>query len=114
MVAVSSVSTVHGAPRAVPYAASKGAIGAMVKALSVELARHGIRVNSVVPGWIEVERTSEAMNAPRFSSKVMPRVPLRRWGTPSDIGPLAVYLAGPASSYVTGASFLIDGGYTVF
>jgi NAD(P)-dependent dehydrogenase (short-subunit alcohol dehydrogenase family) len=114
LVATSSVSTIHGAARGSAYAASKGALDAMVKALSVELARYGIRANAMVPGWIEVERTADAYARPEFQDRVLRRIPARRWGTPDDVGRTAVYLASPASSYLTGTSIVIDGGYTVF
>jgi NAD(P)-dependent dehydrogenase (short-subunit alcohol dehydrogenase family) len=114
LVATSSVSTIHGAPRAAAYAASKGALDAMVKSLAVELARYGIRANAVVPGWIEVERTAEHYARPDFQARVLRRIPARRWGNADDVGRTAVYLASPASSYLTGTSIVIDGGYTVF
>lgn len=114
LVATSSVSTIHGAPRAVPYAASKGAVDAMVKALAVELARHGIRANAMVPGWIEVERTAETHARADFQAHVLRRIPARRWGNADDVGRVAVFLASEASSYVTGQSIVVDGGYTVF
>jgi NAD(P)-dependent dehydrogenase (short-subunit alcohol dehydrogenase family) len=114
LVATSSVSTIHGAPRGSAYAASKGAIDALVKALAIELARHGIRANSIVPGWIEVERTAEAYARPEFQTHILRRIPARRWGNPDDVGQTAVFLASAASSYLTGTSIVIDGGYTVF
>lgn len=114
LVATSSVATIHGAPRGSAYAASKGAIDALVKALAVELARHGIRANSLVPGWIEVERTAEAYERPEFQAHVLRRIPVRRWGNPDDVGRTAVFLASSAASYLTGTSIVIDGGYTVF
>lgn len=114
LVATSSVSTIHGAPRGSAYAASKGAIDAVVKSLAIELARHGIRANSLVPGWIEVERTAPVYARPEFQARVLRRIPARRWGTPDDVGRTAVFLASAASSYLTGTSIVIDGGYTVF
>ena len=85
-----------------------------MRALAVELARYQIRVNSILPGWIETDMTARAMADERFSSNVMPRIPARRWGTIEDFGGIAVYLMSDASSYTTGEQFIIDGGYTKF
>jgi NAD(P)-dependent dehydrogenase (short-subunit alcohol dehydrogenase family) len=86
----------------------------MVRALAVELARYGIRVNSIAPGWIATEMTEGAQNNPIFAEKVIPRVPMRRWGQPEDFSGIAVYLASDASRYHTADTFVIDGGYVVF
>jgi NAD(P)-dependent dehydrogenase (short-subunit alcohol dehydrogenase family) len=114
LVATASTAAVEGAARNAHYGASKGAVTAMVRALAVELARHRIRVNSILPGWIETEMTQRSFSNPRFADAVLPRVPARRWGTIDDFGGIAVYLASEASSYATGEQFLIDGGYTKF
>jgi NAD(P)-dependent dehydrogenase (short-subunit alcohol dehydrogenase family) len=112
LVATASTAAVEGAARNSHYGASKGAVTAMVRALAVELARHKIRVNSILPGWIETDMTERAFNNPKFADSVMPRIPVRRWGTKEDFGGIAVYLASDASAYATGEQFLIDGGYT--
>ena len=96
------------------YGASKAGVNSMMKAIAVQHARHGIRCNSVLPGWIESDMTAPAFGWDRFVDKVLPRVPMRRWGTPTDFGGLAVYLASPASSYHTGDVITIDGGYHSF
>ena len=96
------------------YAATKGALIAMMKAHAVEFARHGIRANAILPGWIETAMTEKALNWDKFREKVLPRVPARRWGRPEDFGAIAVYLVSDASSYHTGDTFLIDGGYSLF
>jgi NAD(P)-dependent dehydrogenase (short-subunit alcohol dehydrogenase family) len=114
LVATASTAAVEGAARNCHYGASKGAVTAMVRALAVELARHSIRVNSILPGWIETEMTERSIGNPKFADAVMPRIPARRWGTKEDFGGIAVYLASDASSYATGEQFLIDGGYTKF
>ena len=82
--------------------------------LAVELARYGIRANSIAPGWIATEMTAGAQQSKAFNEKVIPRVPMRRWGQPEDFGGIAVYLASDASRYHTGETFIIDGGYTKF
>ncbi|MGC8535238.1 MAG: SDR family NAD(P)-dependent oxidoreductase [Rhizomicrobium sp.] len=114
MIAVASTAGIEGAARNAAYGASKGAVLSMVRALAVELARYGIRVNSIAPGWIATEMTEGAQNNPVFSEKVIPRVPMRRWGQPEDFSGIAVYLASDASRYHTADTFVIDGGYVVF
>jgi len=114
LVATASTAAIEGAARNSHYGASKGAVTSYVRALAVELARHQIRVNSILPGWIETDMTAPAMNDERFVDNVMPRIPARRWGTIEDFGGIAVYLMSDASSYTTGEQFVIDGGYTKF
>ena len=85
-----------------------------VRALAVELARHRIRVNSILPGWIVTEMTTAAVHDEKFAKAVLPRIPARRWGAIDDFAGIAVYLASDASAYTTGEQFVIDGGYTKF
>lgn len=114
LVATASTAAVEGAARNSHYGASKGAVTAMVRALAVELARHKIRANSILPGWIVTDMTQKSVNNEKFISAVMPRIPARRWGEIDDFGGIAVYLASTASGYTTGEQFIIDGGYTKF
>jgi NAD(P)-dependent dehydrogenase (short-subunit alcohol dehydrogenase family) len=114
LVATSSMSVRFGMARNYPYAASKGALVAIVKALAVELARHGIRANALLPGWTESGVTAPRFADETFQRKVMPRVPVRRWGSGDDFAGIAVYLASPASAFHTGDEILIDGGYAAF
>ena len=86
----------------------------MIRALAVELARYGVRANSVLPGWIETEMTARSIGNEKFAGNVMPRIPMRRWGKGDDFGGIAVYLTSSASTYHTGDTFLIDGGYALF
>jgi NAD(P)-dependent dehydrogenase (short-subunit alcohol dehydrogenase family) len=109
-----SGSAFQGQARGEHYGASKAGLIAMANAIAVEHARHGIRANSILAGWTESEMTQPALTNERFVERVMPRVPLRRWGTPDDFGGIAVYLASKASSWHTGDVFMIDGGYTIF
>ena len=81
---------------------------------AVELARHRIRVNSILPGWIVTDMTERSVGNDKFANAVLPRIPARRWGSIDDFGGIAVYLASDASSYATGEQFVIDGGYTKF
>jgi NAD(P)-dependent dehydrogenase (short-subunit alcohol dehydrogenase family) len=114
LVVVASTAGIEGAARNSAYGASKGAVMSMSRALAVELARYGIRVNSIAPGWIATDMTAGAQANPVFTEKVIPRIPARRWGRPEDFGGIAVYLASDASTYHTGEAFVIDGGYTKF
>ena len=112
IVFTSSVSISDGMAFSTHHAAAKSALVAMART-AVELARDDIRVNALVPGW-----TMAAMTNPAGSSaakaKILPRIPLRRWGTPEDFEAVAVWLAGPGSAYFTSQTLVIDGGYTVF
>jgi NAD(P)-dependent dehydrogenase (short-subunit alcohol dehydrogenase family) len=114
LVGVSSTSAIHGAARNIAYAHSKTGMLGMTRALAVELARHSITVNSIVPGWIETDMTQGAFGYQKFVDNVMPRIPHRRWGHPDDFAGIAVYLASGASAYHSGDAFVIDGGYTIF
>ncbi|MBI3376381.1 MAG: SDR family oxidoreductase [Betaproteobacteria bacterium] len=114
LVATASTAAIEGAARNSHYGASKGAVTSYVRALAVELARHRIRVNSILPGWIETDMTARAMGDERFAKAVLPRIPARRWGTRDDFGAVAVYLMSDGSFYMTGEQIVIDGGYTKF
>ncbi len=109
-----SLAAIEGAARSEHYGATKGGMISMVRGLAVELARHGIRANSILPGWIETNMTANAVANEKFRNNVLPRIPVRRWGTGADFGGIAVYLMSSASSYHTGDTFLIDGGYALF
>lgn len=114
LVATASTAAIEGAARNSHYGASKGAVTSYVRALAVELARHRIRVNSILPGWIVTDMTERSVQNPKFAEAVLPRIPSRRWGEIDDFGGIAVFLASDASSYATGEQFVIDGGYTKF
>ena len=111
---VASLAAIEGAARNQHYAATKGAVISMMRGIAVEFARDGVRANAILPGWIATDMTAMAQTSPAFSEKVVPRVPMRRWGEPSDFGGVAVYLASNASAYHSGDTFVIDGGYAVF
>ncbi len=114
LVGTASVAAITGMPRGEHYAATKGGLISMIRGLAVELARHGIRANAILPGWIETALTADALHSDKFRERVMPRVPIRRWGRPEDLGAIAIYLVSDASSYHTGDTFMIDGGYSLF
>jgi NAD(P)-dependent dehydrogenase (short-subunit alcohol dehydrogenase family) len=94
------------------YSASKGALDAVTRALAVELAPLGVRVNAIAPGYFDTDMPAEVTSDPEQLQRLLRRVPLRRLGEPAEIGPLAVYLASEASSFMTGQSIYLDGGYS--
>jgi NAD(P)-dependent dehydrogenase (short-subunit alcohol dehydrogenase family) len=114
LVATSSLASLFGTARNEHYAATKAAINALVRALAVELARHGVTANAILPGWIKSDMTAGLMSQEKFVDNVMPRIPMRRFGEASDFGGIAVYLMSTASSYHTADCLVIDGGYTAF
>ena len=114
LVAISSVSAIHGAPRMEHYAASKTAVLALTRGLAVELARHRVRCNAILPGWTETEMIEPGRSNQRWVDATLGRTPVRRWGVPADFGALAAYLADPSLMFHTGDSIVVDGGYTVF
>lgn len=114
LVVTASLAAISGAARNEHYAATKGGVISMIRALAVEFAGKGITANAILPGWIETAMTENAMNWQKFSDAVKPRIPARRWGKPEDFGAMGVYIMSDASAYHTGDSFLIDGGYFLF
>jgi NAD(P)-dependent dehydrogenase (short-subunit alcohol dehydrogenase family) len=114
LVATSSLASLFGTARNEHYAGTKAAINALCRALAVELARYGVTANAILPGWIKSDMTARVMADDKFVGAVMPRIPVRRFGEPSDFGGIAVYLMSKASSYHTADCFVIDGGYTAF
>jgi NAD(P)-dependent dehydrogenase (short-subunit alcohol dehydrogenase family) len=114
VVITTSGSAYYGQQKGQHYGASKAGVISMMKAIAVEHARHGVRCNAVLPGWIETEMTEGAFGYQKFVDNVLKRIPTRRWGVGADFGGLAVYLASGASSYHTGDVITIDGGYHSF
>src|SRR5919197_3791518 len=112
LVGMSSLAAVEGMARGQHYAAAKAGLIAIIRSLAVELARHRIRANAILPGWIETPATETAFA--KLGDRILNRVPERRWGQPGDFAGAAVYLASPASEYHTGDELVIDGGYRVF
>ena len=114
LVGTASLAAIEGSPRSEHYAATKGGMISMMRALAVEFARHNVRAHAILPGWIETDMTASAIANEKFHDRVMPRIPMRRWGRGDDFGGIAVYLMSSASRYHTGDTFLIDGGYSLF
>ena len=106
--------SIFGAPYAAPYAASKGGIVQMTRALATAWAKDNIQVNAVLPGWIDTALTRRAREQiPGLHDNVLKRTPAGRWGTSDDFHGIAVFLAAPASDFVTGTAIPIDGGYSI-
>jgi NAD(P)-dependent dehydrogenase (short-subunit alcohol dehydrogenase family) len=114
LVGTASLAAIEAAARSEHYAATKGGVISMCRAMAVEFARHDVRAHAIVPGWIETNMTANAIANPKFFGNVMPRIPMRRWGTGDDFGGIAVYLMSSASRYHTGDTFVIDGGYSLY
>lgn len=111
---VINVSSVHGhyaSPNLLAYAASKGAIEMLTRTLALEWAPRGVRVNSLAPGYIETEMTAGLRRSTRLSEAILAQVPLGRFATTAEIVAGALFLAAPASSYVTGTTLFLDGGW---
>jgi 2-deoxy-D-gluconate 3-dehydrogenase len=111
---IGSMMSIFGAPFTAPYAASKGGIVQMTKAMATAWARENIQVNAVLPGWIDTDLTRKAREqVAGLHDKVVARTPAGRWGLPEDHAGIAVFLASAASDFVTGTAIPVDGGYSV-
>jgi 2-deoxy-D-gluconate 3-dehydrogenase len=112
IVNIGSMLSIFGAGFAPAYGASKGGIVQLTKALASGWAKDNIQVNAVLPGWIDTDLTREAREQVRgLNAMVLMRTPAGRWGVPADLAGIAVFLASPASDFVTGTAIPVDGGY---
>jgi 2-dehydro-3-deoxy-D-gluconate 5-dehydrogenase len=110
---IGSMMSIFGAAFAAPYAASKGGIVQLTKALATAWAKDNIQVNAVLPGWIDTALTRQAREQiPALYERVLARTPAGRWGVPDDLAGIAVFLASRASDFITGAAIPVDGGYS--
>ena len=111
---IGSMMSIFGASFTMPYASSKGGIVQMTKALACAWAKDNIQVNAVLPGWIDTALTRQArQQIEGLHERVVARTPAGRWGEPRDFASIAVFLAAPASDFVTGSAIPVDGGYSV-
>ncbi len=94
------------------HCAAKGGVVSLTRQLAVELARYGIRANTISPGLIETEALAVLDESPKFRDNVIRAIPLRRAGLPQEIAPVALFLASDEASYITGANIMADGGLT--
>jgi len=114
MINIGSMMSIFGASFTTAYAASKGGIVQMTKAMATAWAKDNVQVNAILPGWIDTALTQRARrDVPALHDSVLKRTPAGRWGTPDDFAGIAVFLAAQASDYVTGAAITVDGGYSV-
>lgn len=114
LVLTASGTAIQGAAKGQAYAATKGALIAMMLGLSVEMARYKISANAIIPGWVNTAMTEKLFEWEKFADTVMARLPMRRWGTPDDFGPIAVYLMSDSTRWHTGDVIKIDGGFSIF
>jgi 2-deoxy-D-gluconate 3-dehydrogenase len=108
---IASLLTFFGGVTVPGYAASKGAVGQLTKALSNEWASHGVQVNAIAPGYMCTDNTAALQADPVRSKEILSRIPANRWGEPSDLEGAVVFLASPASDYLTGHVMAVDGGW---
>ena len=94
------------------YAAAKGGLRMLTRAMAGEWAQHNIQVNGIGPGYFETEMTQKLKDDPEFNGWICGRTPAGRWGKPEELQGLAIYLAAPASSFVNGQVVYVDGGLT--
>ena len=114
LVAVSSTSAIHGAAGNEAYGTAKTGLNGLVRALAVGMARYGIRVNSLLPGWTITDLASGGYHNDKFRNATTQRTPVRRWADPTEFREIGAFLADPSITFHTGQEVTVDGGYTVF
>nr|WP_314464644.1 2-dehydro-3-deoxy-D-gluconate 5-dehydrogenase KduD [uncultured Novosphingobium sp.] len=111
IVNIASLLTFQGGIRVPSYAAAKSGVGGVTKAMANELAPKGVQVNAIAPGYIATNNTAALQGDETRNRQILERIPTGRWGDPKDIAGAAVFLASPASDYVTGHVLAVDGGW---
>jgi len=111
IISIASLLSFQGGIRVPSYAAAKGAVAQITKALANEWAVKGIQVNAIAPGYIATDNTAALRNDETRNRQILERIPAGRWGAPDDIAATAVFLASPAANYITGAILNVDGGW---
>ncbi|MGH7863475.1 MAG: SDR family NAD(P)-dependent oxidoreductase [Candidatus Binataceae bacterium] len=109
---IASEYAIFGSPGVPPYSAAKGGLVQLTKSMAIELARHNVQVNGIVPGWIWSEMTAPVKATPLYDEIIM-RTPAGRFGEPEELAGAAVFLASSASDFVTGTLVFVDGGYAI-
>lgn len=113
IVLVGSTSSFVATPGQPAYSASKGALLTLTRSLAQAWAKHGIRVNGVAPGFVDTKLTRRSREDEGVYAQSLRSIPLGRWGEPEEMGDVALFLASPMASYVTGQMLLADGGITL-
>jgi 3-oxoacyl-[acyl-carrier protein] reductase len=113
VVVVGSIASFVSTPGQPAYSASKGGLRTLVMSLADAWARDGIRVNGLAPGFVATRMTTATTGNAKAYGASLAAIPMRRWGTPAEMGAAALFLASPMSAYVTGQMLLVDGGLTV-
>lgn len=108
---IASLLSFQGGIRVPAYAASKGGVAQLTKALANEWASRGVQVNAIAPGYFRTENTSALQQDETRNRQILERIPAQRWGEPEDLAGAAVFLASPASDYVNGEVLVVDGGW---
>lgn len=114
IVNISSVASLVGIPALAAYAASKGGLDALTRALAIDYANDGIRCNVVNPGLIDTPMAASLMANPEMLGSILSQYAIRRAGTPEEVASMVLYLASDEATWVTGGTFAIDGGMTVY
>lgn len=110
---IASMYARFGSPRNPAYGASKAGVEQLTKSLAIAWAEDGIRVNAIAPGFIVTDQSARARQDETFVNAIEARTPLGRWGNPDDITGAALFLASPASAFMTGTCLPVDGGYSI-
>jgi len=114
IISIGSMMSLFGAPYASAYGASKGGIVQFTRGLATAWAADNIQCNAILPGWIDTELTRKARDQVQgLNERVLARTPAGRWGRPQDLAGIAVFLASPASDFITGTAIPVDGGYSI-
>jgi len=108
---VASLLSFQGGVTVPSYAASKGGVAQLTKALANEWAAKGVQVNAIAPGYMDTDNTEALRDNPTRSRQILERIPAGRWGSPQDVAGAAVFLASPASNYINGHILVVDGGW---
>ena len=111
IVNIASLLSFQGGILVPAYAAAKGGVAQLTKALANEWARFGVNVNAIAPGYMATDNTEALRNDPERSRQIMERIPAGRWGKPEDIAGAALFLSSAASDYVNGHVLVVDGGW---
>jgi len=111
IVNIASLLSFQGGVRVPAYAAAKGGVAQITKALANEWAEKGVQVNAIAPGYMDTDNTEALRNDPVRSRQILERIPAGRWGSPEDVAGAVVFLASPASDYISGHILAVDGGW---